>query len=142
MFYYETYETIDYFDKKGEVNNEKPYKTEINYIITKEWEDEKKGKKVTIDGITSEKIEKTTWKNKDIYDENYNLIKKGEPIPKNKETKSYKNNIVFKSSLSEVHKYFKGLEKSPEIVKIVWGIHNIHPVFLVFNICMLIASKI
>lgn len=148
MFYYETYETIDYFDKKGEVNNEKPYKTEINYIITKEWEDEKKGKKVTIDGITSEKIEKTTWKNKDIYDENYNLIKKGEPIPKNKETKSrntekratytkehvnYKNNIVFKSSLSEVHKYFKGLEKSPEIVKIVWEF-IIYILFFLFSI--------
>lgn len=39
MFYYETYKTIDYFDKEGEVNNEKPYKTEINYIITEEWED-------------------------------------------------------------------------------------------------------
>ena len=30
MFYYETYETIDYFDKKDEVNNKKLYKTEIN----------------------------------------------------------------------------------------------------------------
>ena len=157
MFYYETYKTIDYFDKEGEVNNEKPYKTEINYIITKEWEDEKKGEKVTKDGITSEKIEKITWKREDIYDENYNLIKEGKPIEKNMETKSrntekrsiytkehvnYKNNIVFKSSLSEVNKYFKDLEKSPVIVKIVWGIYNIHPVFLVFNICMLIASKI
>ena len=157
MFYYETYKTIDYFDKEGEVNNEKPYKTEINYIITKEWEDENKGKKVTKDGITSQEIEKITWKRVDIYDENYNLIKEGKPFEKNKEIKSintqksatytkehvnYKNNIVYKSSSSEVHEYFKGLEESPAIVKIVWGIHNINPFFLVFNICMLIASKI
>jgi len=157
MFYYETYETIDYFDKKDEVNNEKPYKTEINYIITKEWEDKKTGEKVTKDGITSEKIEKITWKREDIYDENYNLIKEGKPFEKNKEIKSintqkstkytkkhvnYKNEIVYKSSLSEVHKYFKDLKESPVFAKIVWGIANIHPVFLVFNICSLIASKI
>ena len=157
MFYYETYETIDYFDKKDEVNNEKPYKTEINYIITKEWEDKKTGEKVTKDGITSEKIEKITWKREDIYDENYNLIKEGKPFEKNKEIKSintqkstkytkkhvnYKTDIVYKSSLSEVHKYFKDLEESPVFVKMVWGIANIHPFFLVFNICSLIASKI
>jgi hypothetical protein len=155
--YYKTYKVIDFYDKENEISEKEPYKTEITFEKEVEWEEDNKPTTETKDGITTEKIEKITWKRVDIFDKDHNLIKEGEKKEKNKETKSYQKEnrytytkvhvnydtkTIFEGSISAVHAYFEGIQKSPIPVKILWTLGNINPFFLAFNLVSFIVSKI
>ena len=154
--YYKSYNVIDYYDKKNEIFDKKPYKIEIKYIIKVEW-DEEESKEETKDGNKIVNKKKITYEREDIYDENRKLIEKGKAEEKTSKsfsfTKEYKmkypkyhvnydTKTIYKGSISEVHAYFEALKESPVPAKILWGISNIHPVVLVANLVMYIVSKI
>ena len=155
--YYETYKVIDFYDKENEISKKEPYKTEITFEKEVEWEDDSKHTTETKGGKTTETIEKITWKRVDIFDKDHKLIKEGEPIKGNTATKSfdkvirneytkphvnYDTKTIFKGSISEIQKYFESVKESPIPVKIFWGLANIHPFFLCFNLVGFIVSKI
>lgn len=83
--YYKQYRVIDFYDKTQNIPEEKPYKTEIFYIISEITETEKtEGTKV--EGVDLKKKVKTIIKRKKIikkYDENKKYLEtlKEEPLP-------------------------------------------------------------
>ena len=55
---------------------------------------------------------------------------------------NYDTKTIFEGSISAVHAYFEGIQKSPIPVKILWTLGNINPFFLAFNLVSFIVSKI
>ena len=148
--YTKAYKVKDFYDKDNIIFEDKAYKKIITYKIKEEWEktDDENNKKVTI-----------KWKRYDEYDENHKLIQQGTPIKidthtetKNSHPKeiplkdpkyhvNYRSETIYKNSQSAVHEYFQSIKESPIYVKIFWGIENINPLFLAFNLGCLIVSK-
>ena len=146
--YYKAYKVKDFYDKDSEIVEPEPYKKEINYIKKKEWtsKNDQDNKKVSI-----------KWERYDTYDENHILLKEGKPkeigqdtknsiketkIPIKKNHVNYLSKNVYKESKSAVHDYFEGLKESEAGVKIIWGITNLNPFFLAFNVVTLVICLI